>query len=183
MCKIISSKIHQLSKIKHFLDLHSRKLYFSAYIENYINYASTVWDAASDNTVKPLASLHRRALKLVMLKSSSLTTSDYFSLQILPLKWKLKYNKAVFMFKILSGSAPPALVNSFSRNETRHKHKLVIPLPRIDLFKSSLAYSGGDLWNKISNKINILTNLSTFKISLHSNLFEEFMSAQRGGLL
>jgi len=163
MCKTLSKKIYQLSKIKHFLNDHSRKLYFIAYIESYINYASTVWDSASENILKPLKSIHRRGLKLIILKSSSLTIQDYSSLNILPLKSKLLYNKAIFMYKIMHGYVPQLLVTKFIHNSSRHNHKIMVPLPRIDLFKSSLLYSGGCLWNILSTKLNTNTSLNVFK--------------------
>ena len=36
LCKSISRKIYQLSKIKHFLNLHARKLFFHAHIQSII---------------------------------------------------------------------------------------------------------------------------------------------------
>ena len=179
LCKIISKKIYQLSKIKHFLNLHTRRIFFFAYIESYLNYASTIWDMASENIMKPLLSLHRRALKLVLLKSSSLSTSDYITLDILPLKLKLKYNKAVFMFKILSGCAPPSIASLFPINSHRHVHKIAVPLPRLDLFKTSLTYSGGILWNTISSLVNVKTSLSVFKRAYHEYLIIDLQTQCR----
>ena len=86
-----------------------------------------------------------------MLKNTSLTNDDYKKTTILPLKHRLMYNKARFMQKILSGKAPTYLVkrvsiNLYSRNYSR---KLNVPMPRLDLFKSSLMYSGPTLWNSL----------------------------------
>ena len=58
MCKNLSKKIFQLSKIKHFLNFHSRKIFFHAYIESVINYTSNIWDSASAKTLKPLSKTH-----------------------------------------------------------------------------------------------------------------------------
>ena len=70
LCKVISSKVFQLSKIKHFLNFHARKLFFffHAHIQACLDYGSTVWDSACVSTLKPLVSLHRRALKLIFAK-------------------------------------------------------------------------------------------------------------------
>ena len=73
----VSQKVYQLNKIKHFLDRHSREIFFHAHIQSVIDYCSTIWDKASQNILKPLCSIHRRALKLILLKSSTLHTSDY----------------------------------------------------------------------------------------------------------
>ena len=51
LCKSISKKIYQLSKIKHFLNLRARKIFFNAHIQSIIDYRSTLWDSASANTL------------------------------------------------------------------------------------------------------------------------------------
>ena len=47
LCKRISKKIYQLSKVRHFLNLHARKLFVHAHIQ------STLWDSANATTLTP----------------------------------------------------------------------------------------------------------------------------------
>ena len=84
--KRISKRIYQLRKIKHFLNLHSRKLFFHAHILSLINYASTLWDNTSETNLKHISRLHKRAIKLIRLNSNTLTGADYKDLDIFPLK-------------------------------------------------------------------------------------------------
>ena len=56
------------------------------------------WDSASDALQKPLKSLHRRAIKFVLLKRTSLTDKVYKTAQMC--------NKARFELKLASGRAP-----------------------------------------------------------------------------
>ena len=170
LCKKVSVKVFQLSKIKHFLNMHARKLFFQAHIQSTIDYASTLWDSTSANTLKPLVSLHKRALKLIILKTSTLNASDYKTLDILPLKNRLKYNKGLLMYKIMSGNAPPNLTSSFSISSYSHyANKINLPIPRIDLFKSSLKYSGTILWNTLPESLKTSGHI-TFKTRLHTHL-------------
>ena len=97
LCKKISTKVFQLLKLKHFVNFRVRKLFFTSHIQSLIDYGSTLWDSASQNTLKPLHSLHRRAVKLILLKQSSLEKDDYNKLNVLPLHTRLKYNKGIFM--------------------------------------------------------------------------------------
>ena len=170
LCNSLAKKVYQFNKIKHFLDINARKLFFYAYIQSSIDYCSSLWDSASENALKFVFSLHRRAIKIVMLKSSSLTASDYKQLNILPLKFRFMFNKAVLMFKILSGAAPHSLTSKFEVNNARHSHKIVVPRPRIDLYKSSLHYSGGMLWNNLPNTLKNISSLQVFIRSLHKYL-------------
>ena len=169
--KTTAKKVYQSAKIKHFLNFHARKMFFQAHIQSGIDYASTLWDSANDSLKKPLKSLHRRAIKIVLLKRTSLTDKDYKAAQILPLSSRLMSNKGRFVHKILSGRAPMYLstklfINQSSRNSSR---KLNVPIPRIDLFKSSLVYSGPVLWNSLPSKLRLPVSPSVFKkhLTLH----------------
>ena len=113
---------------------------------------------------KHFKSLHRRAIKVV-LKRTSLTDKDYKVAQILPLSSRLTSNKARFVHTILSGRAPmylstKLLINQSSGNSSR---KLNVPIPRIDLFKSSLVYSGPVLWNSVPSELSFQSVLQCLK--------------------
>ena len=102
----MAKKVYQSAKMKHFLNFHARKTFFQAHIQSGIDYASTLWDSASDSLQKPLKSLHRRAIYIVLLKRTSLSDKDYKAAQILPLSSRLMSNKARYVHKIVSGRAP-----------------------------------------------------------------------------
>ena len=155
LCKKISTKIFQLSRLKHFVNFRVRKLFFTSHTQSLIDYGSTLWDSPSQNILKPLHSLHRRALKLILLKQSSLEEDDYNKLNVLPLHTRLKYNKGTFMKNIMVGNAPSSLSRLFPINPTRDQIKINIPTPRIDLFKTSLSFSGASLWNSLPFSLKI----------------------------
>ena len=113
--------------------------------------------------ILPLVSLHQRALKAILLKTTTLAISDYNFLSILPFKERLNYNKGILIHKIMSGKIPPSLRAKFSLNQSRHSGKFNIPIPRIDLFKSSLVYSGSVLWNSLLDSLRLPPSTETFK--------------------
>ena len=98
----------------------------------------------------------KTALKAILLKTTTLAISDYNFLSILPLKERLNY-KGVLIHKIMSGKVPPSLRATFSLNQSRHSGKLNIPIPRVDLFKSSLVYTGSVLWNSFPDSRRLIT--------------------------
>ena len=65
LCKVISVKVFQLSKIKHFLNFYT-KAFFHVHIQACLDYGSTLWDLVCVSTLKPQVSLHRCALKLII---------------------------------------------------------------------------------------------------------------------
>ena len=169
--KLRLKKSTNQQKNKQILNFHARKTFFQAHIQPGIDYTSTLWDSASDSLQKPLKSLHRRAIKIVLLKRTSLTDKDYKAAQILPLSSRLMSNKGLFVHKIVSGTAPiylstKLLINQSSRNSSR---KLNVPIPRIDLFKSSQVYSGPVLWNSLPSELRLPVSPSVFKkhLTLH----------------
>ena len=115
-----------------------------------------------------------KAFKILTQKSSQdkiAKNDDYKKTAILPLKHRLMYNKARFIHKILSGKAPTYLVkrvsiNLYSRNYSR---KLNVPMPRLDLFKSSLMYSGPTLWNSLPVALTEPSTVSVFKHRLSTH--------------
>ena len=81
-------------------------------------------------------------------------------------------NKARFVHKIVSGRAPiylstKLLINQSPRNSSRKPN---VPIPRIDLFKSSQVYSGPALWNSLPSELRLPVSLSVFKkhLTLHN---------------
>ena len=104
LCKSASKKIYQLSKIKHFLDLHARKLFFSCTYSTHRRLRTDTVGLSKCKYSQTLVNLHKSALKAILLKNTTLTISDYNFLSVLPLKERLNYNKGVLIHKIMSGS-------------------------------------------------------------------------------
>ena len=174
MCKTISKKVYQLCRIKHFLNSHAKRLFFQAHILSCISYRSTLFYSTSENATKPLVRIHKHAIKAVLLKSSSLTTSDYKYLDIFPLKLTFAKSMAILMQKIVLGKVPLALQSKFLCCSRQHG-KLLVPVPRLDLFKSSLHYSGSLLWNALPQTVKSSNSMSVFK----NRLILRFKSIER----
>lgn len=169
ICKKVSKNVFLLSKLKGFIDMDTRKMFFNAHIMSHINYCSTTWDGSSDVHKKKLDSLYRRAAKQV-LPDPTLTTDQKMSvLQILPLSKHLLYNKGVMMFKVWTHKVPPYLFNMFSKAQSKYetsRKNFDLPLPRKDFYKASLAFSGPKLWNWLPSDIKEATSLPSFKAKL-----------------
>ena len=62
----INSKLFLLARIKKFLPLHSRKLFYYCFISPHINYCSNVWSFTSSSNIYALERLQRRAMRLIL---------------------------------------------------------------------------------------------------------------------
>ena len=175
LTKKLSRKIFQFNRIKHFLDQHTRKLFFHAFIQTDIDYASTCWDSCSKHCLKPLTSLYKRSIKIILLKTNSPVASDYKELNILPFDLRCRFNKGILMYKTMKNLTPRYLRDKFILNKSRYKTKILIPRPRTDLFMSSFTYSGAKLWNELGDHLKNISSLSYFKKAFSKHLFDSYI--------
>ena len=176
VCKIVSKSLFLLSQLKYYVNVKARKLVYSAHILSYTNYASTLWDVCSEvhlkkTTTHNLNSLHRRATKLILSDPSIPTDNKLKSIKLLPLTKQLKYNKAVVMFKVYNGKTPEYIRSLFTRSSSRYgSNNFIPPRTRIDLYKTSVAFSGSSVWNSLPLFLKNLRTIRCFKRHLHRHL-------------
>ena len=146
-------------------------MFFSAHIMSHLNYVSNVWDGSAEVHMKLLQSLHRRAIKMLKYESFCETENIYKKKNILPLTKQLLYNKNVLMFRTLHGKTPPYLFDFITFSvRSASSQRMRLPKPRIDLYKSSFAFSGSAAWNSLPYYIKASTSLASFKKNLQKYL-------------
>ena len=156
-----------MSQLKHFVDTSKQKLFYYAQILPHLTYASTVWDGCSDILFHKLNSPHRRAAKLMMPDLSLTTDAKLQHLGLLPLREKLMLNKAVLFLKAFRNLAPQYLKDLFiCHNSRAPSRSMILPKPRIDLFKTSFSFAGASLWNSIQTHTTSCSTLISFKTQL-----------------
>jgi hypothetical protein len=130
-----------------------------------------VWSGASANHIQILKSLHRRAAKLILPDPSLSTDEKQRVLNILPIERQFMYNTAVLMFKVRLHKAPPYLNDLIVHASDRYgSDKYILPLPRVDIFKSSFSFSGPSVWNSLPSHIVHCNTISNFKSHLRQIL-------------
>ena len=71
----------------------------------------------------------------------------------------------------LAIKAPPYLSDFLFQAPARHgSNCYVLPRPRTDLFKTSLAFSGSSTWNALPPKLKTFSSLCNLKIKLRNFL-------------
>ena len=168
LTKRLSKNVFLLSKLKKYVDTKCLKLFFDAHVMSHINYSSTVWDGCCKDTLNKVNRIHRRAIKIMSPNNLTTTDEKMKVLKILPLSKQLKYNKAQLIHKIYHGKTPPYLNQILNKATTRYgSSNLIAPLPRIDLFKTSLSYSGTEIWNQLPTSLKIPMTSHSFKAKAH----------------
>ena len=83
------------------------------------------------------------------------------------------YNTAVLMFKVHMGLAPQ-YVCDLNRAPARYgSNKYVLPRTRVDLYKTSFAFSRSSVWNSLLPKTKMFKSVRGFKINLRKFIFNK----------
>ena len=101
--KLLESKlacaVGILYKSRPFLDLNSRKLLYFSFVHSHLSYANIVWGATHASKLEKLASLQRRAWKIIKFKKkcdSALPIME--DLKILSIEKLNRFQVLVFMY-------------------------------------------------------------------------------------
>ena len=173
ICSIMSSRIYLLSKIKKYLDIVCRKLFYNGYILPIIDYCCIVWSGCSSESLARILKLQKRAARLI-LDADPLSPSEPLFKQLgwMTVDQRIKYHKCLLTYKcVKTDEAPTYLSEKFKfisdsnpyllRNTA--KGNLVTPKPNKELYKKSFVYSGSVLWNDLPSSVRCVNNTNTFK--------------------
>ena len=114
----------------------------------------------------------KRAARLILDKDFETPSAESFA----ELKWltfpeRVRFQKAVMMFKTMNNLNPPYIRDLFKFTNEIHNHclrsasdnLLYVPKPNCELYRSSLAYSGSKIWNSIPQDVKNSYSVATFK--------------------
>ena len=172
ICKTVSKNIFLMSQLKRYVSPQTLKMFYSSHILTHVSFSSTVWDGCGETHLNKLNSLHRRAAKLLLPDKNLSTDEKMKALSILPLQKQLYFNKAVLMFKMNRRMTPSYIISLFTESNNR-TNRYVLPKPRIDLYKTSLSFSGSACWNSLPVAIKTVGTIKSFKRALHQYLMGE----------
>lgn len=146
-------------------------MFFHANCLCHINYASVVWGGAAETHLRRLNSLLKRGIRIILPNSSLSMLEKQSKLNILSLQSLLDFNKYLIMYKVKNNLAPLYLSDFLTPAISRYgSTNYILPRTRIDLFKTSFAFSGASLWNSLPDNIKTCSTLSTFKSSVRKHL-------------
>ena len=138
------------------------------------------------STITKLNSRHRRAGRLICPDPSLSTEQKMSALGILNLPQQLTYNKGTFMYKVFNNNSRNYLAQLFISHlshYTNSRNNLYVPRPKLDLFKTSISFAGGSLWNSLRQNIKFCMSLSCFKLNLCQYMSENNLSSNWDGFI
>ena len=162
-----------LSKIKSYLSVEHRLLFYNAYIKPHFEYCSTVWSNTSSGNINKIMKLQRRVCKLILSEDYTDIQEALKRLNILSFDQVIFLNKAKLMYKLYNNIAPVYLHELFQMRDIKlHKttsnlrsvaHKnYLLPQAKCNFYKGSFSYSGLVVWNSLPTSIKLASSLDTF---------------------
>ena len=179
VCSKISSRLYNFSKIKKFLNLDCRKLFYNGYILPLIDYCCVVWGNCNECDLNRILKLQKRAARLILNKDCQTPSEPLFKkLGIMTVHNRIKYHKCILVYKCLNKLAPNYLCEKISyRSEVNpyplrnvEKGDLNVPKPKRELLKMSFSYSGPFLWNTLPESIRKSPSVQSFSSNIKSYL-------------
>ena len=106
MSKKISSHLWLSSKIRTYLNVQHRLLYYNVYIKSHIEYCCVVWGNSCNFNAFKIEKLQRRACKLILGNGYTTLDAACKQLRILSFEETVFIHKAKVMYKIANNAAP-----------------------------------------------------------------------------
>ena len=174
LCKNISSKLALLKRIKRYLNLDYRKLFYNGYVLPLINYCIVVWSNTSKTNLLRIHKLQKYAARIILDAAPDAPSKPLFDeLNWLNIFEKINYQKSILLYKIKHEPSPSYLHQLFPTTystsrvlRSKTQDNLNIPRPNTEKFKHSFQYSGARLWNDLPANIRNSNSLYSFKNSM-----------------
>ena len=165
----ISTNLWLLSRIKSFIPLNARILFYKAYIQPHFDFCNVIWGGTISNNLHKLSVLQKRACKLIFGQSYVTVSSALEMMNCINIHERIMLQKARFMYKVSTGTAPVYISDLFENDYIVHTHlrysssrNFKIPRPKLELFRGAMSYSGPAIWNKIPESIRCSNTIETF---------------------
>ena len=105
--KKVTNKLLLLRRIKPYITLEMRKLYYNSYILPIIDYGIILWQYAPKRKLIKIADIQKRTARIILDKSWHHPSTPLFNeLNWLPLQSRITYHVVLLVFKIHTALAP-----------------------------------------------------------------------------
>ena len=180
--KKISRGIGILSKLRHFVtnDILTQ-LYYSL-VYPFLTYGIIVWGNTYTTTLKPIAILQKKAVRIITFSKRDAHSSPLFSqLGLIKLMDLVSIHTALFMFQYHHNLLPKAFDNFFLSISSKHnyntrlasKSTYYINRVRTNYGKFNLHFSGPSIWNNLDEELKSLS-LHSFKQTMNKHYLSTY---------
>ena len=167
LCKQASKKLHALTRISTYMDIHKRKTLMNSFFLSQFSYCPLIWMFHSRSLNNRINTLHERSLRVVYRDSVSsfeelLKKDNSFTIH----ERNIQY-LAIELFKVKMGIAPKFMDEIFTmKDSTRYPSKQIFATRNVRTVKygtNTLSHLGPKIWLIIPDDIKECSTLKSFK--------------------
>lgn len=167
-----------LSKLRHYVNLHTLKMVYFSLIHPYLSYCISAWGGATKSTLLPLFRLQKKIVRIITFSPFDSHSSPIFhKLKILPLDYLYKYNLGIMFHKIQNnkisiGSHNLIPIKNIHQHNTRlsNNNNFFQTYNRIGIGQSTYSAQGLRFWRELPGELKDLP-INSFKFNLKQHLF------------
>ena len=174
MCKQLHYYVSLLRRLSNIFPRSILLKIYKAYIQPRFDYGVTVWGSTTEGNLNKIQRIQNLAARILTGNYDFINYRGIDlvkSLKLFNIRERRDYFLCVLIFKSIHGLAPYYLSDRVDMNfdilgyNTRSTHMMNVYLPAVkkDLFKNSLIYKGGQLWNRLPEWVKESPSLESFK--------------------
>ena len=174
----VNQRLSLLRRIKHFLPLTARLLFYNNLILPIFDYADVVWgDKNNVSIMNALQVLQNKAAKIILDRPfHSSATSALATLKWLNLEQRRFYDRCIYVYKCINGLMEHSMKlltnNDIHNYYTRNNDKLRLPSRvRRNWRKQRICYQSMKNWNSLDKETRNAPSVRIFKQDLLSRCF------------
>ena len=156
-----------LNRSKRNIPVNIKLMLYNALIRPYLEYAIPIWGGATENALKSLIVIQKKAIRNVYNAKYNSHTSPLFSKGKTPTIAELfEFNTLKIAFQIWNNSAPETICSDFNKkppSRTRSSNQFKSPLLKQNYLQKLPIFTIPTLWNKLAPEIAETDNFNTFK--------------------
>ncbi len=181
ICKKLAKRIGILRKIRSYLPLKRRVLYYNAVIYPIFNYANVIWTACDKDLLTRVLKLQKRVARVILAAEPRASSVALFnSLHWIPFYEDSRINKCQIIHKRIHGGLPRYLEDSIVVNSQRHSlntrysnSNIICPRYKRETDGGrTFAVTGAKLWNSLPLELRKNVSLKVFKNKMWNSIFE-----------
>ena len=155
-------------------------LLYHSLVGTYLHYGIGSWGSAKSSTLSKLQSLQDKVVRYITHSSPYANiTSKYKKLNILRINELYTLEIGKFMYRSNKNMLPSSFDQYFDeikhnyQTRSRTNNNLVMPMPRTDIGKQSIKFTGVKIWSDIPLEIKNANSLDNFSKCLKAHIINE----------
>ncbi|KAK6174094.1 hypothetical protein SNE40_017434 [Patella caerulea] len=178
-CKKINFHLYNIGKLRPFIDIDTTKMLVNAFVLSNLDYCNSLLFNLPALQINKLQKLQNRAARIV----TQTKPREHISLVLKQLHWlpvreRIIFKINVIVYNIQNNIDSPKYLQEIitpytpSRSlRSQNENLLVCPPVKTKSGERTFAHGGPTLWNRLSKKTKNSKNMTSFKKSLKSELF------------